>query len=167
MLAKASGKDTGLCHLLSKNRKHTNSSAKTAFCLEPNLSTNLLWDRVELQSLGFIKRTEWQSGKVPSVQFLQKIQRCCSIARSHIDPCKGTGIPLNLDAGRTFLQGRGYHLPIISMACPLKYFLTAMIDLSFSSPVLSPTASVVKSRLQWNGLRRLADRDLSLGMTDS
>lgn len=42
VLAKANGKDTSLCHLLSKNRKHTNSSAKTAFCLEPNLSRNLL-----------------------------------------------------------------------------------------------------------------------------
>lgn len=56
MLAKANGKDTGLHHLLSKNRRHTNSPAKTALCLEPNLSRNLLRDSVELQSLGFIKR---------------------------------------------------------------------------------------------------------------
>lgn len=89
--------------------------------------------------------TEWKS--IFSAIFTKDTEMLFN-CRSHIDPCKGTGIPLNLDAGRAFLQGRGCLLPIISMACSLKYFLTAMIDLSFSSPVLSPTALVVKSKLQ-------------------
>lgn len=69
------------------------------------LSRNLLRDIVELQSLGFIKRTlsDRVEKHLPR-NFLQKIQRGCSIARSHIDPGKGTGIPLNLDAARAFLQ---------------------------------------------------------------
>lgn len=60
---------------------------------------------MELQSLGFIKRTlsDRVEKHLPR-NFLQKIQRGCSIARSHIDPGKGTGIPLNLDAARAFLQ---------------------------------------------------------------
>lgn len=104
MLAKANGKDTGLHHLLSKNRTHTNSPAKTALCLELNLSRNLLRDSVELQSLGFIKRPLSDRGEKYLQRNFYKRYRDYSIAGSHIDPGKGTGIPLNLDAARASLQ---------------------------------------------------------------